>query len=80
MLFELQPKPDLDYLLTEGNHVVIGKIRYKLFERALYVVAYTSVSSILKYRHSSSAGALNIETTSCIYNDAKLHAQQELEG
>jgi hypothetical protein len=44
------------------------------------VVTCTSVSSVLKYHHSHSAGALNIETTSRVSNDAKLHAQQELEG
>jgi hypothetical protein len=65
---------------NEGNHVVIGKIHNKLFEHALYVVTCTSVSSVLKYHHSHSAGALNIETTSCVSNDTKLCAQQELEG
>jgi len=39
-----------------------------------------SVSSMLTCCYSRSAGAWNLEATSCVSNDAKLHAQQELEG
>jgi hypothetical protein len=35
---------------------------------------------VLKYYYSRSAGALNLEATSRVSNDAKRHAQQELEG
>jgi hypothetical protein len=69
--------------LTEwntGNTVVIGKIRNKLFERALYVISYASVLSVLTQPCSRSAGALGLEATSRVSNDAKHRAQQELEG
>ena len=65
---------------NKGNPVIIGKIRNKFFERALYVITYASILSVLTCPSSRSAGALSLEATSRVSNDAKLRAQQELEG
>lgn len=65
---------------NKGNTLVIGKIRNKLFERTLYVIPYASVLSALTQPYSHSAGTLSLEATSRVSNDAKLRAQQELEG
>ena len=65
---------------NKGNPVVIGKICNKFFERALYVITYASILSVLTCPSSHSAGALSLEATSRVSNDAKLCAQQELEG
>jgi hypothetical protein len=70
--------------LTEwnnGNTVIIGKIRNKLYEHTLYVISYCAfVSSMLTCCYSHNAGAWNLEATSHVSNDAKFRAQQELEG
>ena len=63
-----------------GNPVIIGEIHNKIFKCALYMITYASVSSVLTCHSSHSAGTLSLEATSCDSNNAKLCAQQELQG
>lgn len=67
---------------SNGNPVVISKICNKLFKCALYVISiYTSNSSfMLTYYCSHNAGAAALKTPSHVSTNAKVCAQQELEG
>src|ERR1700683_5321965 len=65
---------------NKGNLVVIGKIHNKLFECALDLLPHTTALSVLTYPYSRSDGTLSLKATSRVSKDAKLCAQQELEG